>query len=339
MGRDRDLTANTVESLAGKEEVTLCVTDDGLGGLSVLSEIEGRLGKPSPWRKARLLYFNAAVRPALALRPMEEQTAVFDRALEGMIGHRPDAILIACGSLSVIYPRTTFSRTTTLPVLNIVDAGVDLLAEALAEDPDSVAVIFATVVTIRVGTHRRRLIEGGIAPERIVVQACPELAWSIQTFGAESPEVERILLHCVREAWAQVLRRGSGPPPRIHVGLCCSHYGYSLPLWKRVMEETTGGGRGPGGADPEIVCLNPNLRMADSLLGRSGEARSEPCEVDLRVLSKVELTAEIGHVAPFLSPRVSAALNAYEHRADLFEDDSAPEAGRGSGPLSPTAWQ
>lgn len=319
------VSAEALDALSNKRRVTLCVTDDGLGGLSVLSEIERKLQlAPSSFEHVALLYINAAVRPAIALRPIDEQVATFDSALRAMITHAPDAILIACGSLSVLYPRTAFSRATTTPVLNIVDSGIDLLAGALIADPTSVALVFATVVTTQVGAHRQGLIERGIAPERIVMQACPELAYSIQTFGADSPAVEKILSHCVHEAWMEMCRRGLAPPARVYAGLCCSHYGYSLPLWQRALATQAHRSSGSGGKITETICINPNISMAERIFDSPRSTQSERCEAGLRVLSKIELHAEIGHIAPFLSPRVSAALRAYEHQPGLFEDVTVP---------------
>ena len=67
---------------------------------------------------------------------------------------RPDRILIACNTLSVLYPMTAFSRTTAVPVLGIIDAGVDLFLEALEADPSSSIVLFGTRITIESGVHR-----------------------------------------------------------------------------------------------------------------------------------------------------------------------------------------
>jgi len=48
----------------GKDKVTICVTDVGLGGLSVLSEVDKLLRKQPIFPEAELFYFNAGVRPA-----------------------------------------------------------------------------------------------------------------------------------------------------------------------------------------------------------------------------------------------------------------------------------
>ena len=53
----------------GKDEVTICVTDVGLGGLSVMSEIERRLQDNPLFPKVNLLYYNSAVTPGYTQRP------------------------------------------------------------------------------------------------------------------------------------------------------------------------------------------------------------------------------------------------------------------------------
>jgi hypothetical protein len=52
-----------------KDEVTICVTDVGLGGLSVMSEIERRLQDNPLFPKVNLLYYNSAVTPGYTQRP------------------------------------------------------------------------------------------------------------------------------------------------------------------------------------------------------------------------------------------------------------------------------
>ena len=72
-----------------KDKVVICVTDVGLGGLSVLSEIERRLQDTPLFPKAHLLYYNSAVKPGYTERPVSDQVSIFNSALYGMAPYKP----------------------------------------------------------------------------------------------------------------------------------------------------------------------------------------------------------------------------------------------------------
>ena len=188
-----------------KEEVVICVTDVGLGGLSVLSEIERKLKNNPLFPKITLLYYNSACKPGYTTRPVSDQISIFNSALLGMKPYKPDIILIACNTLSVIYAETEYSKTCTIPVMSIVDFGVALFADAMLADPKSVALIFGTDTTANVAAHRKALVKRGVAEERIIMKGCPKLATNIQGCGADSPQAKALIDQFVHEAWC-------GPP-------------------------------------------------------------------------------------------------------------------------------
>ena len=188
-----------------KEEVVICVTDVGLGGLSVLSEIERKLQNNPLFPKITLLYYNSACKPGYTTRPVSDQISIFNSALLGMKPYKPDIILIACNTLSVIYAETEYSKTCTIPVMSIVDFGVALFADAMLADPKSVALIFGTDTTANVAAHRKALVKRGVAEERIIMKGCPKLATNIQGCGADSPQAKALIDQFVHEAWC-------GPP-------------------------------------------------------------------------------------------------------------------------------
>ena len=57
------------------------------------------------------MYFNCGVRPGYTKRPLTEQITVFQCSLEAMDKLKPDIILIACNTLSVIYAETAHSKS------------------------------------------------------------------------------------------------------------------------------------------------------------------------------------------------------------------------------------
>jgi|WetSurMetagenome_2_1015567.scaffolds.fasta_scaffold22961_2 glutamate racemase len=319
-GRESALRGS--DALAGafaKSEVTIAVVDSGLGGLSILADLAARLEEARIFRRVHLVFFNALFTSdggynSLATRA--EKIAVFDSALRGLTALvHPDAILIGCNTLSVLLPDAPFARASAVPILGIVEPGVEMITARLAErlasataSPVPPVLIFGTETTVAEGEHRRRLIEGGVAETRIVVQACPELASFIEK-GPLSDETGLLIESYIDDALAKF----AGPKPRAVVGLCCTHFGYSLDLWKKAFADR--------GIEADIV--NPNAGLAEALVPARFRGRCPSTEIMARALSMVEIGADrIAGLGPRLravSPLVAAALEKYERKADLFE--------------------
>src|SRR5512146_1850452 len=149
----------------------LIVTDSGLGGLAICAELEKALRQSTPDKAGpvRLTYFNAWPEQASGyndLADVASRARVFDLALRSMAALGPDRIVIACNTLSIVYEHTAFRRTGNVPVVGIVNAGVEMFHEALADDPASSIVLFGTRTTIESGRHRAGLLERGIDARR-----------------------------------------------------------------------------------------------------------------------------------------------------------------------------
>src|SRR5512142_487666 len=127
------------------EDVHLLITDSGVGGLSVCAGVESELRQSTTVASARITYFNAwpdEVNGYNDLPEIAARATVFDRALASMAALRPDRIVIACNTLSVVYDATAFQRDPAVPVLGIVDAGVEMFYEALAADDSTSIALF-----------------------------------------------------------------------------------------------------------------------------------------------------------------------------------------------------
>jgi hypothetical protein len=102
--------------------------------------------------------------------------------------------------------------------------------------------------------------------------------------------------------------------------MCCTHYGYSLPLWNKALAENAALGK--GGIDTGVVseCVNPNQDMAAYIFKASTRTPSESTEISIKVLSMVPLTTEIESIAPLLSGPAGDGLRAYENPLDMFDN-------------------
>lgn len=299
--------------LLEKERLTIVVTDSGLGGLSVAADAERKFSRHSVFREVDLFFVNALFRNAggyNSLPSRDEKLAVFSAALQAMEDrYDPDLILVACNTLSVLAPDTDFARTSQVPVADIVDVGVEQIADALSGKPGAQNLMFATQTTVDEGTHRAQLLELGIEERQFAAQACPQLSFYIEQ-GFDAMDTELLIDAYVDEALSG-MGKVEGP---INVSFNCTHFGYALASWELAFES-----RGV-----EVAAfLDPNTRMVDFLLPESLHGRYPSSDVSVRAVSMVAIPeASIDSIGRYLhgvSPATETALREYERIEGLFD--------------------
>ncbi len=298
--------------MLGDDKLHWIVTDSGLGGLSICARIESNLRLGGPGRDVRITYFNAWPDPRSgynSLPDMQSRADAFNKALVRMGQFEPDQIVIACNTLSILYGLTPFSRATRVPVMGIVDAGLDLFLEAMRARPDAPIVLMGTRTTIESNVHRGGLVRNGIPAERIFVQACHGLAAAIER-DPDASTVAELTEHCLSAACGRLPRGGT-----LFVGFCCTHYTYIGGAIRLAAERLSG---------RQVLILDPNLRLADrATVGEIGGSL-EPARrgVEVEVISKVELDDNQRRLIARRVEPVSAvtahALLSYSRDPDLF---------------------
>ncbi len=289
------------------------LTDSGLGGLSICAGLERRLRTAGGGRRFGLVYVNAWPDEGRGYNDLPDddaRAAVFDRALGAMARYRPDLVVVACNTLSVVYEKTAFARSPVAPVTGIVDAGVELFAEALAGDAAATLLLFGTKTTVASGEHVRRLAARGIDPRRVRAVACHGLAAAIDR-DPDADALPGLVEACV----ARALEAGpAGPAPL--AGLACTHYGYVAADFGRAFGRLTGA---------PVRVVDPNERLVEGLtagLDDDAFAGAAPSAVTVEVVSKVALAesqrrAVARRLGP-VSPATARALLDYTHIPTLF---------------------
>lgn len=293
-------------------EVTIAITDSGLGGLSILADAVERSKNWKGFKKIDFIYYNALFSNQggyNTLKSHQEKVSVFDSALKSLEEtFSPDLILIGCNTLSAIYDDTDFSKQANTPVRGIIEAGVDMASEALRAHPESQIILFATQTTSAQNVHKDQLLKKGFLPERIMYQSCPELAKHIEV-DYSGDETEMLIFAYVDEA-LQKIRDRNVP---VIVSFNCTHYGYSLELWKSAFKSL--------GIEP-MAFLNPNPKMNDFLFRPQNQNRFKSTNTTVRVVSMVEIEKKkvesLGLCLYPHSPQTVEALKEYEWVKDLF---------------------
>ncbi len=297
---------------SGPSKKTILVTDSGLGGMSVFARIAAHLARKSPWQDISLIYFNAWPEQNKGynhFETMDQRAGIFNNALNVMENFNPDIILIACNTLSVIYPFTPYSQNTGTTVSGIIDHGVQLIHENLMANPDSHVIIFGTPTTIAQKTHQRKLIEMGIDPDRITSQGCTDLAGKIER-NPFSSDVSKMINENISTAASKIRH----PVGKVYAALCCTHFGYCRTLFQDALSKHV---------KREVIILNPNERMADHVMETSGETSTFSPDINMHVVSRVfwepERIDAYVKLLKDISPETVKALAEYELNPDLFK--------------------
>ena len=223
--------------------------------------------------------------------------------------YHPDIILIACNTLSVVYPETEYSKISTAPVLGIVGLGADLIGQKMKTDTSSSVIIFGTETTIAANSHKTLLEAKGISAARIIPEACADLAGEIQSNPA-SDIVENMINMYVSDAVSQI--PGSGEK-KIYAGFCCTHYGFCSSTFLKAFNAA-------GVKNVEII--NPNDEMARIIFTGTVKNKFPSTLVTVTVVSRAPLskeeTSSISSLLEHNSPKTAAALRMYEYKQDLF---------------------
>jgi glutamate racemase len=296
-----------------KDSVTIVITDSGLGGLSVAAAIEQQLQKYRVFRNVHLIFANALPdrdHPYNLMETTAEKVKVFDSALAGMSRTlKPDLILIACNTLSVVFPQTEFARSSDIPVIGIVEFGVDQIAQELDKDSSSSVIILGTPTTIGQHTHVDRLVARGFDSTRISTQACNMLETEIQADPTSDIVRSMIELYAMEALEKQ-------PPTRtgeLIVALCCSHYGFSRSVFQDVFQSVF---------ERPVVIVDPNGAMAAYLFPQTVRERQIKTSVTTSVVSRAEiLPDEAASIAAAVRPVSEATADAvvsYTRDTSLF---------------------
>ena len=282
----------------------ILITDSGVGGLSVVAYAERFVRTKGFTEPVKLTFANAAPENDYGYNAMptrEAKLETFDRFLRNVTDRfKPDLIYVACNTLSVLMPDTPYVRSAKIPVIGIVETGVDLVASTLEADPRSVGIIFATQTTTDAGTYPRMLQERGIDAARIVSQACPGLADTI------SEDRKGLKTKLEIERWvATALEKVRDKNAPIVACLACTHYGYRKDLFANAL------GGGP--------VINPNESAVNDLFGgRTGASH----DVDVQFVTRYSIPPATVEALTFflteISPRTVAAMQNFIHIPGLF---------------------
>ena len=294
--------------MTNTDTFTVIVSDSGVGGVGIAAEVYRVLKTRGPYSKVRIMYYNAlfdAQSGYNTLKSLSQKTTIFDSALTGMLSYAPDMILLASNTLSVLYPHTVFSQSAAVPIIGLIDIGVNHILSRLRAEQYSAIILFATPVTVQDGIFRRRLCQH-IDNAHIIEHACPGLEYAIGDGDRET------VLRLIDRYVAEALQRVPADTECVYGSLQCTHFGYYQQEFLQAL-------RRYGAMEPEI--LNPSAEMARVLLSESCPVVEHP-DVSIEFVSKVRFHPDgIASLLPYIASiaeEVAAAFQHYHYDPNLF---------------------
>ncbi len=297
--------------ILNKDHLKIIVTDSGLGGLSVHALLDKELRKRKLNLNIEIIYFNALADHNYGYNTMSsknEKLRVFEQALSGMLKFEPDIILIACNTLSVLYQFTEISKKIKIPVISIVDIGIDMVLQNINRNNNFAVIIFGTETTINSNTYQNSLVEKGVKISGIINQKCNNLESEIQ-LNPLSSKVNNLIEKYVDES----ARKINNSFNRIFALLACTHYGYSESIFIKKLTKQFG---------KSVTILNPNEQMAKQFNSNVQTGNLGYNRIKHKIYSKVEVyDSEISNLSHLLaqdSEEVTKAFKNYIYEPNLF---------------------
>ncbi len=293
-------------------KLKIIITDSGFGGLSVHAKLDRTLKKLKNIGDIELVFFNSYAGIGYGyneLNDIEEKLKVFNSALTGITKLKPDIILIACNTLSILYPKTIYSKESKIPVLGIVNSGVEQVLESVNISDNYLIIIFGTETTINSKIYQNMILEQGFSNEKIIAQGCKNLESEIQ-INPSGEKVKELITKYVNKVAERIQDKRF---EKIVLVLACTHYGFSEKIFKEKLKNKF---------NQDIIILNPNEKIVNKTLNFITSEKRIGTKITNKVYSKNEYSEEqIRSLADLIekdSPSLREALLKINYSANLF---------------------
>ena len=204
------VSAPTTEPPLRGRRLRLGVFDSGVGGLSVLRDLQREMPHAS------LIYLADSGHAPYGERSDGYVVERSRRVAGWLVAQAVDALVIACNTATAAAAASLRTAYPTLPIVG-VEPGLKP-AVALASQGGGRIGVMATTATLR-SAKFLRLLDAHAGGLRVHLQPCPGLAHAIETHDADSPELLALIeAHCapLRAAGAGVVVLGCTHYPLVH---------------------------------------------------------------------------------------------------------------------------
>lgn len=217
---------------------TIGVFDSGVGGLTVLRELQRAL----PWEST--IYLGDSARVPYGGLPPEIISRYTLECLDYLYDQGVKALVLACNSATAAALEPA-QASFPVPVIGVIDA----TARTVAASGRARVGVLGTEATVASGEYLRAILSHREGLD-VLQQACPRLAGQVEAGELATRKTEMLLegyLRPLREQGIDTLVLG------------CTHYGFLRPLIQRLM-----------GSDVQLVECGPSVAATLAALMAEG---------------------------------------------------------------------
>lgn len=267
-----------IETAKNRGNLSVAVLDSGYGGLGMFANIQNRL-EHGPFTSFTNAFMNVQTAPGKGLNNMptlEAKAAYLDQQIRQVVGETaPDLVILACHTLGLIYPHTTYAKQAAeknlTPVLDINHVSVEMMVRGMRDAPNAKMVMMATPTVAESGYFQSQLKGRKIDTQRLVSAPTNYLLESSQR---DPSGVTTSTL--VNQKVDQVLQHVGDLSTPVLVALNCSQYA----LISGVIQNAFAA-RGVN-----ATLINPQVELMNELFGQTaltGHAHSSQVHVYTQV--------------------------------------------------------
>lgn len=236
------------KSIFEKQNITILVTDSGIGGITVANDLYYFFQNNSYYKNVKIVFadcrngnigYNEIDDINKKIKIFSEQLFQLDKKIN------PDIIFIACNTLSILLNKTQFYFLNHKPIIDICGTSIDLMSKSLNHNDG--LFILGTKTTIGQNYYKNTLIDMGFDKKNIVNQLCPNLARYIENSRYEMFFLQqnvKWLANRIKEKKPEHFKNYA-------ISLNCTHYFYAIKYFKKYFSKID--------QSPQIIC--PNFQM------------------------------------------------------------------------------
>ncbi len=256
-----------------------------------------------------IIFFNALPESGQGynrMEKMQDKIDTFNNALAWIGGHyKPDALAIACNTLSAIYPLTPFAKTDS-STFEIISSGRSQIEARRKENPAQPIFVLATPTTLASNAYKM--------DDLFVFEVSGENLASLIEFDHTSPEIKEVTRRIFRHIENYL---GERPQKEVSLFLGCTHYGYIEQTLRQVAKDFK---------FSIATILNPNTAFTNELLHflnpLLAEGTQKKIKVNLRIESQAKIEpSEIKSISQLVkgqSEEITALLKKYTRLPHIF---------------------
>lgn len=200
-----------------KHDGPIGIFDSGVGGLSVLREVQRRLPNED------LIYIADQAHVPYGNRMREEVFGYSDGIVRFLIKNQAKLVILACNTASAVALAELRLKYPSVPFVGMEPA----VKPAAAETITGVVGVLATPATFQ-GDLYASTVERFAKGVRILQDTCPGLVKQIEAGQIDSPETRDILVRALEP----MLEEGVD-----EIVMGCTHYPFVIPLIKEIVGE------------------------------------------------------------------------------------------------------